>query len=199
MYFCTKSNRPNALIVIYYIYIVVTSCRVFFIKFWRSVSYLMHSYSVYRDCYSTSLIKKGVLQVFEYNKVPIHQRLDVQCTLRINGILSDYFHVNNAVKQGCVLLPTLFLIYVNDLLSSNSYKVNVMWKWLMKKYLVADDNSHHRTFKGKTWNELCVSKRLRLCTSDHPLLKGQLCLYRTNLYHSIILQIPRILRHERTC
>ena len=40
---------------------------------------------------------------------------DVQCSVRINGVLSDWFGVHNGVKQGCIVSPTLFALYVNDL------------------------------------------------------------------------------------
>ena len=40
---------------------------------------------------------------------------DVTCAVRINGALSNFFPVENGVKQGCLLSPALFSIYVNDL------------------------------------------------------------------------------------
>ena len=40
---------------------------------------------------------------------------DVECCVRINGTLSKWFKVNNGVKQGCMLSPALFSIFINDL------------------------------------------------------------------------------------
>ena len=37
--------------------------------------------------------------------------------VRINGKLSSWFEVNIGVRQGCVLSPTIFIIYVNDVAS----------------------------------------------------------------------------------
>ena len=37
-----------------------------------------------------------------------------------NGVVSDYFRVTNGVKQGGVLSPTLFCVYIDGLLSMPS-------------------------------------------------------------------------------
>ena len=39
----------------------------------------------------------------------------VSCAVSINGTLTEWFQVRQGVKQGCGLSPTLFAIYVNDL------------------------------------------------------------------------------------
>ena len=41
---------------------------------------------------------------------------DVSCSVRVNGRLSPWFGVSQGVKQGCTLSPTLFQIYINDLI-----------------------------------------------------------------------------------
>ena len=38
----------------------------------------------------------------------------VSSTVKINNQLSDWFDVNCGVKQGCVLSPTLFSMFIND-------------------------------------------------------------------------------------
>ncbi len=37
------------------------------------------------------------------------------CSVRVNGLMTDRFDVGLGVKQACVLSPTLFSIFVNDL------------------------------------------------------------------------------------
>ena len=41
---------------------------------------------------------------------------DVQCAVRINNTLSDWFSVSTDLKQGCILSPLLFNAFVNDLI-----------------------------------------------------------------------------------
>ena len=40
---------------------------------------------------------------------------NVKCCVRINGSLTDWFPVDIGVKQGCILSPILFAMYINDL------------------------------------------------------------------------------------
>ena len=40
---------------------------------------------------------------------------NVKCCVRINGSLTDWFPVDIGLKQGCVLSPVLFAMYINDL------------------------------------------------------------------------------------
>jgi len=40
---------------------------------------------------------------------------NVSCCVRLNGFKTDWFAVNCGVKQGCLLSPLLFNIYINDL------------------------------------------------------------------------------------
>ncbi len=40
---------------------------------------------------------------------------NVSCSVRVNGLMAERFDVELGVKQGCILSPTLFSIFVNDL------------------------------------------------------------------------------------
>ena len=41
---------------------------------------------------------------------------NVKCTVRVNGVHSEWFDVNTGLKQGCVLSPLFFNAFVNDLI-----------------------------------------------------------------------------------
>ena len=40
---------------------------------------------------------------------------DVKCCVRVNGNNTPWFDVTSGVKQGCVLSPTMFSVFINDL------------------------------------------------------------------------------------
>ena len=51
---------------------------------------------------------------------------DIRCSVRVNGKLSEWFPVDIGLKQGCVLSPLLFSLYVNDLIVNvNNLNVGV--------------------------------------------------------------------------
>ena len=40
---------------------------------------------------------------------------NVSCSICIDNNLTNWFEVNNGIKQGCTLSPTLFAMYIDDL------------------------------------------------------------------------------------
>ena len=44
--------------------------------------------------------------------------MDVKCSVRINGHYSKWFSVDSGVKQGCLLSPMIFNLFLNDLSTS---------------------------------------------------------------------------------
>lgn len=47
---------------------------------------------------------------------------DVRCVVDVNQAFTDWFTVNNGVKQGCILSPTLFAMFIDDLVSEINSK-----------------------------------------------------------------------------
>ena len=40
---------------------------------------------------------------------------NVECSLRVNGHQTEWFSVKRGLKQGCLLSPLLFNLFVNEL------------------------------------------------------------------------------------
>ena len=47
---------------------------------------------------------------------------DVVCSVNVNNTLTDWFSVNSGIKQGCILSPTLFAMYIDDLVQEVNHK-----------------------------------------------------------------------------
>ncbi len=41
---------------------------------------------------------------------------DVKCSVKLNGIMSEFFSVNVGLKRGCLIPPQLFNLYISDLI-----------------------------------------------------------------------------------
>ena len=46
---------------------------------------------------------------------------NVSCTVRVNDQFTPWFKVNAGVKQGCLIFPSLFAVYINDLAQRINY------------------------------------------------------------------------------
>jgi len=68
---------------------------------------------VNRNCLWYKLLKLGVHGKF-YSAVKSLYENNRSC-VSVNGHFSEMFSVNSGVKQGCVLSPTLFSVFINDL------------------------------------------------------------------------------------
>ena len=65
----------------------------------------------------------------------------LQCTVKINDLLTSWFPVSNCLKQGCKSLPTLFSVYTNDLaLEINDLGCGVQLDDTMVSILLYADN-----------------------------------------------------------
>ena len=67
--------------------------------------------------------------------------VDVQSCVRVNGYYSEWFDVSNGLKQGCILSPLLFSLYISDLVTSlNTMNIGVpVGDETVRVLLYADD------------------------------------------------------------
>ena len=70
--------------------------------------------SVNRDRLWLKLSQYGINGPFLSTLQSLYE--DYQCCVEVNNNYTPWFVVNNGVKQGCLLSPSLFNLYINDLL-----------------------------------------------------------------------------------
>ena len=66
---------------------------------------------------------------------------NVESAVKVNNDLTDWFEIQNGVKQGCILSPTLFSMLINDLAEDiNTAELGVQCKEnIVSSLLFADD------------------------------------------------------------
>lgn len=81
--------------------------------------------SVNRTCLQYKLLKAGLKGKMSNAVNSLYQ--NYKCTIRLNNdVCTDYFEIPNGLKQGCVLSPTLFKLFINDMATDvNSLNLGV--------------------------------------------------------------------------
>ena len=80
--------------------------------------------SVNRKCLRYKMLSMGI-------NGKIYQALNslydnYRCTVRINNMYTEHFDIPNGLKQGCVVSPTFFKIYINDLVTDiNNHEAGI--------------------------------------------------------------------------
>ena len=85
----------------------------------------------FRKAFDTQLIENtGQIEreVWHVWWVPPFGKIHVQRGIKLNDQMTDWYPINNGVKQGCLLSPTLFSLYIEDLddeLNSTSEGIDI--------------------------------------------------------------------------
>jgi len=64
------------------------------------------------------LVKNGISKNCYFLKAVQGLYKDIKCAVKVNGSVTDWFDVNTGLRQGCLLSPLLFNLYINDLVLS---------------------------------------------------------------------------------
>ena len=112
---------------------------------------------------------------------------DLRCTVCVNNDLTSWFDVEAGVKQGCILSPTLFSVYINDLterINSLNCGINIDDNRI-SILLYTDDIALIAPTKivysvcwtlYRTGNYQLIAVRRKLFTSDlNPVAKQTIC------------------------
>ena len=114
---------------------------------------------------------------------------EVKCAVRINGQISYWFDVKIGLKQGCILSPLLFNLFINDLAQTvNNLECGASYgEGDVSILLYADDIVLVSDNKAKlqrmlsclndyclSWGLLLTLKNQKLCTLDKEVLSKRL-------------------------
>ena len=71
--------------------------------------------SIDRDLLWSKLSHIGLVKDSRFMRAVQGIYTNVECCVKINGKLTDWFKVSTGLRQGCLLSPLLFNLYINDL------------------------------------------------------------------------------------
>ena len=116
---------------------------------------------------------------------------NIECSLRLNGNLTDWFNVDSGLKQGCILSTIMFNIYVSSLID-NIKALNIGIDIDNEKLailLYADDVVLLAENEKKIFRRCCMclifGVKIMLCMLMS--ISPKLCILETPRYHGHIL------------